>query len=76
MQYYNPDNNSSRRWAWLAAGLYGALLAAAFLFVSVDASLPIRQADAILVEFEEPKVPDPARSAPPGRRRAGAYADR
>ena len=59
MQYYNPDNNSSRRWAWLAAGLYGALLAAAFLFVSVDASLPIRQADAILVEFEEPKVPDP-----------------
>ena len=28
MQYYNPDNNSSRRWAWLAAGLYGALLAA------------------------------------------------
>ena len=40
MQYYNPDNNSSRRWAWLAAGLYGALLAAAFLFVSVDASLP------------------------------------
>ena len=29
MQYYNPDNNSSRRWAWLAAGLYGALLAAA-----------------------------------------------
>jgi len=31
MQYYNPDNNSSRRWAWLAAGLYGALLAAAFL---------------------------------------------
>ena len=59
MQYYNPDNNSSRRWAWLAAGLYGALLAAAFLFVSVDASLPVRQADAILVEFEEPKVPDP-----------------
>ena len=56
MQYYNPDNNSSRRWAWLAAGLYGALLAAAFLFVSV---LPVRQADAILVEFEEPKVPDP-----------------
>ena len=34
-------------------------LAAAFLFVSVDASLPVRQADAILVEFEEPKVPDP-----------------
>ena len=67
MQYYNPDNNSSRRWAWLAAGLYGALLAAAFLFVSVDASLPIRQGGGSLwagggghrIEFEEPKVPDP-----------------
>lgn len=76
MQYYNPDNNSSRRWAWLAAGLYGALLAAAFLFVSVDASLPVRQADAILVEFEEPKVPDPPVPSRPGRRRTGAYADR
>lgn len=59
MQYYNPDNNTSRRWAWLAAGLYGASLVAAFLFVSVDASLPVRSGDTIFVEFEEPKAPDP-----------------
>ena len=54
MQYYNPDNNSSRRWAWLAAGLYGALLAAAIMFESGDAYLPERQADAIQVEVKEP----------------------
>lgn len=59
MQYYDPDSNAPRRWAWLAACLYGASLAAAFLFVSIDASLPAVTGDTIFVEFEEPKAPDP-----------------
>lgn len=59
MQYYNPDSNSSRRWAWLVTALYGVLLAAAFLFVSVDASRPLQPGEAIFIEFEEPKAPDP-----------------
>lgn len=59
MQYYDPDNNASRRWAWLAACLYGASLAAAFLFVSIDATRPAVTGDTIFVEFEEPKAPDP-----------------
>lgn len=75
MQYYNPDNNAPRRWAWLAAALYAVALAAAFGWVSVDASLPVVTGDTIFVEFEEPKAPEPPRSAPHGRRRARAYAD-
>ena len=59
MQYYNPDNNAPRRWAWLAAALYAVTLAAAFGWVSVDASLPVVTGDTIFVEFEEPKAPEP-----------------
>lgn len=59
MQYYNPDNNAPRRWAWLAAALYAVALAAAFGWVSVDASLPVVTGDTIFVEFEEPKAPEP-----------------
>ena len=59
MHYYDPDTNFSRRWAWLAAGLYGVALAAAFFFGSFDASRPVPPGDAIFIEFEEPKAPDP-----------------
>lgn len=66
MQYYNPDNNAPRRWAWLAAALYAVALAAAFGWVSVDASLPVVTGDTIFVEFEEPKAPSlPFRPARP-----------
>ena len=59
MYYYNPDNHSPRRWAWLAALLYGVSLAAAFLFVEVDAVGPAKPGDTIYVEFEEPPAPEP-----------------
>ena len=59
MQYYNPDNNAPRRWAWLAAAFYAVALAAAFGWVSVDASLPVVTGDTIFVEFEELKAPEP-----------------
>lgn len=65
MYYYNPDKNTSRRWAWLAACLYGVLLAAAFGFGSVDASRPADRSEAIFIEFEEPAPPDPP--VPPRR---------
>ena len=59
MHFYDPDTNFSRRWAWLAAGLYGALLVAAFFFGSVDSHRSVQPGDAIFIEFEEPKAPDP-----------------
>ena len=66
MYYYNPDKRSSRRWAWVATGLYAALLGGAFLFASVDVTGRPPSEVGMLVEFVEPPVqepPEPPRTA-------------
>lgn len=58
--YYDPENRSPRRWALLAAALYGLLLVGAFVLVSFDVSETVEKPrDTILVDFTEPPAPEP-----------------
>ncbi len=60
MYYYDPDNKSPRRWAMIAAAVYGVLLAGSFALVSFDVSSAVEKpGDTILVDFTEPPVPEP-----------------
>ena len=62
MYYYDPDNRSPRRWAIVAAAVYGVLLAGSFAAVSFDFTPALEKpGDTILVDFtpvpEEPPRP-------------------
>lgn len=61
MYYYDPDNKSPRRWAIVAAVVYGVLLAGSFAVVTFDFTPALEKpGDTILVDFTEP-VEEPPR---------------
>lgn len=58
MVYYDPNDKSPRRWAILAAVIYGLLLGGSFLFVSFDmAKHKVRGANEIVIDFTPPVIP-------------------
>lgn len=60
MDYYNPNDRSSRRWAVVAAVLYALVLGVSFAFVSFDFKFEERKiGDTIFVDFTEPPLPVP-----------------
>lgn len=62
MYYYDPDNRSPRRWAIVAAAVYGVLLAGSFAAVSFDFTPALEKpGDTILVDFTEPAPEEPPR---------------
>lgn len=62
MYYYDPDNRSPRRWAIVAAAVYGVLLAGSFAAVSFDFTPALEKpGDTILVDFTEPVPEEPPR---------------
>ena len=62
MYYYDPDNRSPRRWAIVAAAVYGVLLAGSFAAVSFDFTPVLEKpGDTILVDFTEPVPEEPPR---------------
>lgn len=62
MYYYDPDNRSPRRWAIVAAAIYGVLLAGSFAAVSFDFTPALEKpGDTILVDFTEPVPEEPPR---------------
>lgn len=62
MYYYDPDNRSPRRWAIVAAAVYGVLLAGSFAAVSFDFTPALEKpGDTILIDFTEPVPEEPPR---------------
>ena len=62
MYYYDPDNRSPRRWAIVAAAVYGVLLAGSVAAVSFDFTPVLEKpGDTILVDFTEPVPEEPPR---------------
>ncbi len=62
MYYYDPYNRSPRRWAIVAAAVYGVLLAGSFAAVSFDFTPALEKpGDTILVDFTEPVPEEPPR---------------
>ena len=65
MYYYDPNDNSSKRWAALAAAIYVLVLGSAFAFVSFDfGKKQSTVGDEIIVEFLEPAPPLPPPATP------------
>ncbi|MFI3319275.1 MAG: hypothetical protein SNH01_00690 [Rikenellaceae bacterium] len=56
MNYYNPDEHSSRIWGGVAALLYFLLLLCALIFVRFDFANPEREDMGILINFGESEV--------------------
>ncbi len=56
MNYYNPDEHSSRIWGGVAALLYFLLLLCALIFVRFDFAHPEREDLGILINFGESEV--------------------
>lgn len=62
MYYYDPDNRSPRRWAIVAAAVYGVLLAGSFAAVSFDFTPALEKpGDTILIDLTEPVPEEPPR---------------
>ena len=62
MYYYDPDNRSPRRWAIVAAAVYGVLLAGSFAVVSFDFTPALEKpGDTILIDLTEPAPEEPPR---------------
>ena len=62
MYYYDPDNRSPRRWAIVAAAVYGVLLAGSFAAVSFDFTPALEKpGDTILIDLTEPAPEEPPR---------------
>ena len=62
MYYYDPDNRSPRRWAIVAAAVYGVLLAGSFAAVSFDFTPVLEKpGDTILIDLTEPVPEEPPR---------------
>ncbi len=61
MYYYDPNDRAPRRWAMLAAAIYGLLLAAAFVLVSFDVTRVVEKPlDTLYIDLTEVAVPPPA----------------
>ena len=61
MYYYDPDNRTPRRWAIVAAAVYGVVLVGSFAVVTFDFTPALEKpGDTILIDFTEP-VEEPPR---------------
>ena len=60
MYYYDPENKTPRRWAIVAAVVYGLLLVGSFALVTFDFTPALEKpGDTILVDFTEPPEDPP-----------------
>lgn len=60
MYYYDPDNKSPRRWAIVAAVVYGGLVVGSFAAVTFDFTPALEKpGDTILIDFTEPAEEPP-----------------
>lgn len=61
MYYYDPDNRTPRRWAIVAAAVYGVVLVGSFAVVTFDFTPALEKpGDTIVIDFTEP-VEEPPR---------------